>query len=223
MSFGVDPDWNRWILSHHISFLLWALCVIEMDGIVGGAPSVQEGVERVALCTTAYGSMLRYARLIGSQNYARSIRPVMSQFYPGFSATWSSDYQLYKQRILQLLKSPDPQISTVVRREFMDSLQDHLATAKQLVPNGPSLLQSIKNAHGKTETATKIENFVYDSLFLVSRTAVASGDLTAQLRARVRVLHEDPLLAAGCASNERILADVARALAAVDQQPEPAV
>jgi hypothetical protein len=219
--FQVDPDWNRWTLSHHISFLLWALGSSEMDDIVENSPDVAERLERVALCTNAYGSMLRYARLIGPENYARSIRPFMSQFYPGFSATWSADYQLYKQRILRLLNSRCPQAPGAVKKPFMDSLHDHLSTAKALVPEGPSLLQSIEDAHGKEAAARRLEHFVYDSLFLVSRTALSRGDLIAQLRARVRVLRDDPLLATDDASSDSILATVGRALAVVDRQPEP--
>ncbi|WP_133650340.1 hypothetical protein [Paraburkholderia flava] len=219
--FEVDADWNRWTLSHHISFLLWVLSSNEIDDIVANSPDATERLQRVALCTNAYGSMLRYARLIGPENYARSVRPIMSQFYPGFSATWSADYQIYKRRILRLLKSPDPHAPGTVKKPFMDSLHDHLSTAKALVPKGPSLLRSIENAHGNEASASSLEHFVYDSLFLVNRTALSRGGLITQLRARVRTLSDDPLLEMDDASNDSILAAVGRALTALDQQPEP--
>lgn len=194
-----------------------------MDGIVSDSTELAGRTMRVVLFTTAYSSMLRYARLIGKENYARAIRPFMSQFYPGFSATWSADYQLYKLGILRLLKSSDLQDFGAVKQPFMNSLRDHLSTAKVLVPDGPSLLRQIEHAHGKEVSVGDQERFVYDSLFLVRRTPLSHGDLIAQLRTRIAMLYGDPLLAAGSASGDSILDSLRRVLVAIDREFESTV
>jgi hypothetical protein len=220
--FEIEPNWNRWILSHHISFLMWALSVIEMDSIAADPAVIIQRMERVMLCTVAYGSMFQYARLIGSDNYARSIRPVMSQFYPGFSASWSADYPLYKQRILHLMRSPHPPFGSALKTPFMRSLREHLSTAKALVPEGPSLLQGVQGAHAREASCSGLENFVYDSLFLICRTELSRDDVIGQLRARFSVLCDDPLLSSRSTPNYGILATVQEVLMAFDRNHRPA-
>ncbi|WP_342234511.1 hypothetical protein [Inquilinus sp. OTU3971] len=184
--------WERWLLSHHLSFLLWLLAIdeltlCELEAV--DVPTRITRIERVGTYLNGYGAALTYARMITQEQYAQQIRPFMNQYYPGFSATWAEDYQILKRKIGIILR--DDTLGRSVRASFRETVQEHIRTAQDLVPSGPSLLKEILAANSDSLPALGASHFAYDSLFLVRRCRVPKIALATQLSYRVAATARD--------------------------------
>ena len=171
--------WDRWLLSHHCSFLMWSSAIYALK---------TKGFHQAATYLLIYDEILTYTRIIDASDYDEQVRPMMATFWPGFSGVWSYEFQLLKSMVKDLPKS---ETCLPVHKAFKRCHQNHLATAKSLVPQGRSLLQEIKKA-GKIQPASSESlNFVYDCLFLIQRKDVSPSDLELQVLAKFKVLIDD--------------------------------
>ncbi|MBL6734492.1 MAG: hypothetical protein ISP86_01245 [Shewanellaceae bacterium] len=171
-------SWNRWLLSHHCSFLVWSLFIHTL-------PFKQSKPERYLW---VYDEILTYTRLIDPIQYDTHIRPIMAAFWPGFSAVWSFEFQRLKS-LLKLL--PKNETNRPIHEAFQKCHLNHLLTAKTLVPSGRSLLQEIKRAGKEQPTSVESLRFAYDAMFLIQRTPVSREDLERQVLTKFSLLLED--------------------------------
>lgn len=174
-----NPCWNRCLLSHHCSFLVWSLAI---HGLY------QQNFGQTAQYLSVYDEILTYTRIIDPTDYDTHVRPIMATFWPGFSAVWSYEFQLLKSLMKSLPKSKACQ---AVHEAFKACHLNHLATAKALVPTGRSLLQEIKRAGKQQVSSAQSLNFAYDCLFLIQRKQVSVQDLELQVLAKFAALIDD--------------------------------
>jgi hypothetical protein len=183
--YGVDgynmetySSWNRWLLSHHCSFLVWSLAVNTLQ-------SKQSMPERYLW---VYDEVLTYTRVIDPVEYDTHIRPMMAAFWPGFSAVWSFEFQKLKSFLKRL---PKNEANRPIHAAFKKCHLNHLLTAKTLVPSGRSLLQEIKRAGKEQSTSVESLSFAYDAMFLIQRMPVSRADLERQVLTKFSLLLED--------------------------------
>jgi hypothetical protein len=174
-----SPSWNRWLLSHHCSFLVWSLCINALK---------LEQYEQAERYLNVYNEVLTYTRIISPADYAAHVRPMMAAFWPGFSAVWSFDFQQLKTLIKALPKTTS---LAPLHQAFKSCHYNHLETAKALVPQGRSLLQEIKKAGQQQPSTSETLHFVYDSLFLIRRQSMTQSQLEWQVLAKFVALLAD--------------------------------
>lgn len=176
---GEYACWDRWLLSHHCSFLMWSLAIYAFN---------TKDFNKAANYLLIYDEILTYTRVINPIDYDEQVRPIMATFWPGFSAVWSYEFQLLKSMMKDLPKS---ETYLDLHQAFKRCHQNHLATAKSLVPQGRSLLQEIKKAGKMQPTSSESLNFVYDCVFLIQRKDISPSDLELQVLAKFKVLIDD--------------------------------
>ena len=182
--FETHASWNRWLISHHCSFLLWSLTIFSLEGS-------HKSISNATKYINCYSEILMYTRVISPEQYKSEIRPFMSSFWPGFSALWSYEFQRLKLYINHLDSSSDPQGVEMLKSAFRFCHGNHMETAKTLVPGGRSLLSNIKKS-GKSINTPKAElNYVYDCLFLIKRSQASMNDLLIQLDSKLDILLSD--------------------------------
>ncbi|WP_421336869.1 hypothetical protein [Aeromonas veronii] len=177
------PSWNRWLISHHCSFLIWSIVIHKLNE--------REQVDEAVSLLKAYSEILSYTRLIKPIEYEREIRPFMSAFWPGFSAVWSHEFQVLKGVINSISINGTASSLLKLKEVYKENHIEHMKTAKALVPEGKSLLQEIKKAGAVISTSSEELNYVYDCMFLVKRAAVSIDDLHTQLKDRLNTLLND--------------------------------
>lgn len=180
-NFETYSCWNRWLLSHHCSFLVWSLAIEALR---------EKQYGHVTEYLFVYNEVLTYTRVITPYDYDHEVRPIMAAFWPGFSAVWSYEFQLLKLMMKSLEQNAD---QAKVHEAFKVCHTNHLATAKALVPKGRSLLQEIKRAGKMKSDSDEVLNFAYDSLFLIQRKTVSVQDLELQAVSKFKVLLDDAL------------------------------
>ncbi|GLU49971.1 hypothetical protein Nans01_43220 [Nocardiopsis ansamitocini] len=177
--------WFRWIIGHHISFVIWRL----LADALSQAPEDEEGRKAlagtVATYVRAYCGMLLYTGSCTPSIYNATIRPSMYRLHSTFSGTWALDYPAVRS-LFRGRKAPavlGAQTGEVMREVGMSN-QIHLGVSSKLVERGRSLLQQSIDApdtHQPRRWGT-----VFDCYFLTVRAPVPPEQVLTQLMRRLK-------------------------------------
>lgn len=184
----VGPDglerlfWFRWIVGHHVSFVLWRLVAEELRRLEAGAGDRAAAVAAVTEYVRGYCGMLLYTSSCTREIYHRTIRPSMYRLHRTFSGTWAPDYRpvrsLFRGRRLPAGVDPAGGLAGQVRL----SQKIHLGVAAKLVTGGRSLLQ--RAVAERSLGQPHLWGPVFDCYFLTVRAPVTGPEVVAQLLRR---------------------------------------
>ncbi|MEU9605620.1 hypothetical protein [Streptomyces sp. NPDC048057] len=192
----VDADsleqlfWFRWMIGHHVSFVIWRLLADALDDVTSGTGDQDAAAVRLTEYVRAYCGMLLYTGSSTRTVYQRTIRPSMYRQHSKFSGTWAPDYPAV--RSLFRGRRPPPVVparAPALLREIALTNQIHLGVASKLVERGRSLLQHavLEGDIGSHRTW----GAVFDCYFLTLRAPVTPLEVTAQLLRRHKAIAID--------------------------------
>lgn len=195
--------WFRWISGHQLTFGFWQALRRQLAYIArslnqhGSADPL--AIERCSQLIRGVSALYVYSGSCTRAVYAATIRRFMGIFHGGFSGTWAADYRGISDLVgfvcayshsthAQAQGNAHAAIAralTELKQAERESHSVHVAVAKKLVPEGRSLLGELK-AHGSVVPLSETARFIYDSFFLVQRTAITAHDLEAAVGLRAQ-------------------------------------
>lgn len=182
--------WFRWIVGHHISFIIWRLladAVAKLSTLNGDLAGAARSVTRYV---RGYSAMLLYTGSCTQQIYNATIRPSMYRLHDTFSGTWSADYPAVRSIFRGRRMPPTaPDEVESLRHEIHLSRQIHLGVASKLVTNGRSLLQDLVDHPALQQP--RIWTAVFDCYFLTVRAPASDHELAAQMLRRFKAVVAD--------------------------------
>ncbi|MEU3602317.1 hypothetical protein ABZ714_26895 [Streptomyces sp. NPDC006798] len=182
--------WFRWIIGHHVSFVIWRLIADALADVHEGTGDQDAAAVRLTEYVRAYCGMLLYTGSSTREIYQRTIRPSMYRQHDKFSGTWAPDYPAV--RSLFRGRRPPPVVphrTAELLREIALTNQIHLGVASKLVERGRSLLQAAV-LEGNI-AAHRSWGAVFDCYFLTLRAPVDREEVTAQLLRRQKAVAID--------------------------------
>lgn len=178
--------WFRWITGHQSTFLLWQMLAAILDDVEAPEAAAEELAAQARLLVRGYSLMLIYTSSPTREIYHRVIRGPISRQHVNLSGAWARDYLPVRQLIRGKVSFGSGLEAERLYRECEINEQVHQGIADKVVPSGVSLLQSPKPAGGRWRMHRDTLLWLYDGIFLTSRTAVSYEQVVMQL---VRRLH----------------------------------
>lgn len=181
--------WFRWIIGHHISFIIWRLLADALRRAGAGLVRRSTAIA-ITQYVRGYCGMLLYTSSCTPSIYNEVIRPSMYRLHRTFSGTWAPDYRpvrsLFRGR--RTPPVPEPERQQLVR-EVKLSQSIHLGVARKLVANGQSLLQ--QSIADRSAGPHLMWGRVFDCCFLTLRARVSREEIAAQLLRRQQAVAID--------------------------------
>jgi hypothetical protein len=182
--------WFRWIIGHHISFVIWRCGAGGRGRLAAGDRDRWATIMAAIEYVRAYSAMLLYTGSSTQRIYNATIRPSMYRLHSTFSGTWSADYPAVRS-VFRARRVPKGVTvgGEALLREARLSHQIHLGVASKLVVDGRSLLQHLVDnpaAHQPRMWAT-----VFDCYFLTARAPVTGHEVLSQLLRRCKAVVTD--------------------------------
>lgn len=174
--------WFRWIVGHHISFVLWRLIDEELRRLEAGIGDQAAGTAAVTEHVRGYCGMLLYTSSCTREIYQQVIRPSMHRLHRTFSGTWAPDYRPVRALFRGRRLPPGADRADRLADQVRLSQRIHLGVAAKLVTGGRSLLQQA--AAEQTVGRPHLWGRVFDCYFLTVRAPVTGPVIVAQLLRR---------------------------------------
>jgi hypothetical protein len=178
----------RWIVGHQVSFVLWRMMALLIDGVVEGLIPRTAVLGPLRGYVRTYTAMLLYTASCPRRTYHDVIRPSMRLQHPGFSGSWAPDYWPVRDllRSGRLPFAPSPESADLLRAIRLAQLV-HDGVAAKLVPDGKSLLR--QSAVRRQDM--RVLHLIYDNYFMTLRAPVSRHDMVAQLLRRLLAIAYD--------------------------------
>ncbi|WP_031068416.1 hypothetical protein [Streptomyces sp. NRRL WC-3742] len=175
--------WFRWMIGHHISFVLWRLIADALKRLPPDQGDGEADSEALIQYVRAYSGMLLYTGSCTPEIYRATIRPSMFRLHSTFSGTWAPDFppvrSLFRgRRVPPVQPSRAPEL--VAQIELCHRI--HLGVASKLVESGRSLLQ--QSVAEKAAQGHRMWEGIFDCYFLTQRAPVGADAVLAQLLRR---------------------------------------
>lgn len=181
--------WFRWILGHHISFIIWRLLADDLRR-ANANPDGRKTARAISQYVRGYCGMLLYTSSCTPAIYNDVIRPSMYRLHRTFSGTWAPDYRPVRSLFRGRRTPPVPESERDrLVREVKLSQSIHLGVASKLVADGRSLLQ--RSVADRTVAPHLMWGKVFDCCFLTVRAPVAAEEIAAQLLRRCQAMAID--------------------------------
>lgn len=177
-------DWDRWVLAHHMSFMIWRLIAESIRQSLQDQTASARSLVQAADLFNAYTGLLLYGASCSPAHYAAVIRPRMAAAHPAFSGTWARDFE----QVTALLRQSPPPAGSELRGAVHLNRIVHRLIAKRLVPEGASLLR--ESGHVR-DAVTDEDRDLFDRVFLTTRQSVCRERFASQLSHRARVVADD--------------------------------
>lgn len=181
--------WFRWIIGHHISFIIWRLLAERLRG-AWAEPVDRSVAVAIAQYVRGYCGMLLYTSSCTPAVYNSLIRPSMYRLHRTFSGTWAPDYRpvrgLFRGRRTPPVQEPERERLV---REVRLSREIHLGVATKLVTDGRSLLQ--RSIADRSAGPHHMWGAMFDCCFLTVRGPVSAREIAAQLFRRQQAVAID--------------------------------
>ncbi|MFE5331660.1 hypothetical protein ACFRCG_35265 [Embleya sp. NPDC056575] len=198
--FGITPPvddsrlgqlfWFRWIIGHHVSFVIWRLLADELSRLSSNPKDREAASVAVTEYVRAYCGMLLYTGSCNSAIYNADIRPSMHRLHSTFSGTWAPDYppvrSLFRGRKLPPVVASERE--RLVRQVEL-SHRIHLGVAAKLVEGGRSLLQ--QSVAQRDANQPRMWEGIFDCYFLTLRAPTTRQEILAQLLRRNKAIVMD--------------------------------
>jgi hypothetical protein len=183
--------WFRWIIGHHVSFIVWRLLAGALARLAEGDPDDATSTRTVIEYVRAYSAMLLYSGSSPRQTYNETIRPSMYRLHTTFSGTWSADYPAVRAlfRARRVPRGVTTDGAEELLREVRLSHQIHLGVASRLVVDGRSLLQHLVDNPAAHQP--RIWAALFDCYFLTVRAPVTGHEILSQLLRRCKAVATD--------------------------------
>ncbi|TNH22689.1 L-tyrosine 3-hydroxylase [Micromonospora orduensis] len=178
--------WFRWITGHQATFLLWQVLAAILDDAEAPASYAEKLAAQARLLVCGYTLMLIYSSSPTREIYNRVIRGPMARQHVNLSGAWARDYLPVRQLVRGKVSFGSGVEADALRRECELNEIVHQGIADKVVPSGVSLLQGPKPAGGRWRMHRDTLLWLYDGIFLTSRTVVSYEQVVIQL---VRRLH----------------------------------
>lgn len=182
--------WFRWIVGHHISFVIWRLLHDALARLSEPGGDQHANARAITEYVRGYSAMLLYTASSTPGIYTQVIRPSMYRLHTTFSGTWSPDYAGVRS-VFRGRNTPPVVASAVepLKAEIRLSHQIHLGVAAQLVQDGRSLLQHLVD--NPVPHQPRIWGAIFDCYFLTVRAPISGYELAAQLLRRCKAVITD--------------------------------
>jgi hypothetical protein len=179
--------WFRWIVGHHVSFIIWRLIADALARLAAGDGDRERLSEAVPQYVRCYGGMLLYTGSCDRVTYRDVIRPSMYRQHSMFSGTWAPDYapvrSLFRGR-------NQPPVTGVHARQLAGEVRLvgdlHNGVAAKLVAGGRSLLQD--SVVRRNTVQPRNWGAVFDCYFLTLRAPVSHTEIVVQLLRRQKAV-----------------------------------
>ncbi|MEV6401037.1 L-tyrosine 3-hydroxylase [Streptomyces sp. NPDC051907] len=183
--------WFRWITGHQSTFALWQLLGTVLDE--AGRPGVDgDELARTARCMVrAYSLMLLYASSSPQDMYERVIRDPMARQHPNLSGSWARDYTRVRPLIRGKTSLGGEAAAADLAFECDLNERIHKGIAARVVPSGVSLLLTPGVRSKTRELRRETLLWLYDGIFLTTRTPVSYETVVRQLIRRIHAIHLD--------------------------------
>jgi hypothetical protein len=176
-----DPDdiaRYRWWLGHQATFCVWRLLSAALTVLAQATRPSAEAVAAAARMYDACSVLLLYAGSCSPEVYGRTIRSAMACADPAFSGRWARDYEDIPGLMQAVRRAQPAALLSDLLIACKVNYAVHVAVAKYLVPDGPSLLRL---SGRDSNEVTDRERNVLDAFFLVERVEVCRQAFTATL------------------------------------------
>lgn len=182
--------WFRWMVGHHVSFVIWRLIAGALARIAAGDSDREALSEAVAHYVQGYCGMLLYTGSSDRRIYNDVIRPSMYRQHSTFSGTWAPDYPPVRSLFRGRRRPPvaDPYVEAVAREVHLAS-ELHFGVAAKLVVGGRSLLQT--SIAERDAAQPRMWGAIFDCYFVTLRVPVSTPQLVAQLLRRQKAIAID--------------------------------
>lgn len=182
--------WFRWMIGHHISFVVWRLLADALARVHKGEGDQELLAEEITRHTRTYCGMLLYTGSSTRAIYQAMIRPSMYRLHSTFSGTWAPDYPPVRSHFRGRKAPPvPPSASERVMRQVRLSNRIHFGVSSKLVTEGRSLLQQSIDAPDAAQP--RMWGAIFDCYFLTLRAPVTTEEITTQLLRRVKAVGMD--------------------------------
>lgn len=182
--------WFRWIIGHHISFVIWRLLAGCLARLAAGDRDRWTTTTAAVEYVRAYSAMLLYTGSSTQRIYNATIRPSMYRLHSTFSGTWSADYPAVRS-LFRARRAPKGVTvgADALLREARLSHQIHLGVASKLVVDGRSLLQHLVDNPAAHQP--RMWETVFDCYFLTARAPVTGHEVLSQFLRRCKAVVTD--------------------------------
>jgi len=178
----------RWIVGHQVSFVVWRLMAVLIDGVVEGEVPRSAALGPLCDYVRTYTAMLLYTGSCRRQTYHDVIRPSMRLQHPSFSGGWAPDYWPVRDMLRSgrhpFAHSPE---SADLHKALRLAQLVHDGVAAKLVPDATSLLRQSP----VRRQDLRVLQLIYDNHFLTLRAAVSRHEVVAQLLRRLLAIAYD--------------------------------
>ena len=183
--------WFRWITGHQTTFILWQLLAAVLDeaGHPGADHDELASAARSLVC--GYSLMLLYVGSSPEDRYDRVIRHPMARQHPNLSGAWARDYHEIRPLFRGRATLGGRVAAAALADECVLNKQVHQGIAARLVPSGVSLLLNKDVRKGIRPMQRDTLLWLYDGIFLTTRTQVAYDAQARQLLRRLHAIHLD--------------------------------
>jgi hypothetical protein len=182
--------WFRWMIGHHVSFVIWRLLADTLARLTGGEGDQEDASRAIIQYVRAYSGMMLYTGSSGFAIYNDTIRPSMWRQHSTFSGTWALDYPAVRSLFRGRRVPPvaDSAVDDLIREIHLGN-QIHHGVAQKLVVGGRSLLQ--RSISERDAAQPRIWGALFDCYFVTVRAPVSWPAVVAQLLRRQKAIAID--------------------------------
>ncbi|MEU3711050.1 hypothetical protein [Streptomyces catenulae] len=182
--------WFRWIVGHHLSFVIWRLVATRLEQLASGHGDRATAAREITAYVRAYSAMMLYTGSSTREIYNGTIRPSMYRMHSTFSGTWAADYAAVRGLFRGRRLPPVPVAEAAdLEREIALGHRIHLGVAAKLVADGRSLLQHLVDK--PPERQPRVWTSTFDCYFLTLRAPATGHEVLAQLLRRCKAVAMD--------------------------------
>jgi hypothetical protein len=178
----------RWWIGHQLTFCVWRLLSEQLISIAREQQTHPRALATSIALYDVCSVLLLYTGSCSPEVHLRTIRPAMAAADPAFSGRWARDYRAIPGLLRAIPRAPKADAAGLLAAARTNQVV-HMAVAKRLVPDGPSLLR--QSDRREDQPVTERERDLFDAFFLVKRADMSRSALLAQLRALTRLVASD--------------------------------
>jgi len=183
--------WFRWITAHQTTFLLWQQLAAVLQESEATPGEHRELAAQARLLVCGYSLMLIYASSAPREIYGRVIRMPMARQHVNLSGAWARDYAPVRPLIAGKVALAPGVETDALRRECELNEQVHEGIPDKVLPTGVSSLLRSPKPKGGRQMHRNTLRWLYDGIFLTSRSAVSHHTLAHQLVRRLHAIFLD--------------------------------
>ncbi|MEU5835585.1 L-tyrosine 3-hydroxylase [Streptomyces diacarni] len=182
--------WFRWITGHQTTFCLWQLLAAVLEKASSPTdPAEADRLSQQARCMVrCFSLILLYTSAPPRDIYERVIRLPMGRQHANLSGAWAKDYGPVRPLIRGRIRVGEGATAAALADECALNDRVHEGIAAKVMETGVSLLLTTHDRPSVTPLARDTRRWLYDGIFLTTRSPVSYELIVRQLLRRVHAI-----------------------------------